>query len=60
MTDGETLTDNQREEILDVVDLSRCSASALQEALDANILPTRAVAVAALRFARQNSNSGVS
>lgn len=39
-----------------MLDLRRCSAAALQEALDANILPTRAVAEAALRFAKQNSN----
>ncbi|KAM7538409.1 hypothetical protein Aperf_G00000059531 [Anoplocephala perfoliata] len=53
----EALTDGLREEILSVLDLRRCSAAALQEALDANILPTRAVAEAALRFAKQNSNS---
>eukprot|EP00108_Taenia_solium_P009643 TsM_000411600 transcript=TsM_000411600 gene=TsM_000411600 len=55
----EALTDNLREEILGVLDLHRCSAAALQDALDANILPTRAVAEAALRFAKQNSAASV-
>ncbi|KAM3185996.1 hypothetical protein ACTXT7_005242 [Hymenolepis weldensis] len=55
-TNKETLTDGLREEILSVLDLRRCSATALQEALEANILPTRAVAEAALRFAKQKEN----
>uniref|UniRef100_A0A5K3F4K6 BTB domain-containing protein n=1 Tax=Mesocestoides corti TaxID=53468 RepID=A0A5K3F4K6_MESCO len=54
-TNKASLTDTLREEILGVIDLRRCSASGLQEALDANILPTRAVAEAALRFAKQNT-----
>ncbi|VDN98612.1 unnamed protein product [Rodentolepis nana] len=53
---NETLTDGLREEILSVLDLDRCSAVALQEALEANILPTRAVAEAALKFAKQKEN----
>lgn len=56
--DRECLDDNMREEILNVLDLSRCSASGLQEALDNNILPPRAVAEAALRFAKQSINTG--
>ncbi|KAH9282823.1 putative BTB/POZ domain-containing protein [Echinococcus granulosus] len=56
-SNNEALTDNLREEILGVLDLRRCSAAALQDALDANILPTRAVAEAALRFAKQNSTT---
>nr|CDS28887.1 WD repeat containing protein 86 [Hymenolepis microstoma] len=52
----ETLTDGLREEILGILDLHRCSAAALQEALEANILPTRAVAEAALKFAKQKEN----
>ena len=54
--DKDALTDSLREEILSVLDLQRCSAAALQEALNANILPTRAVAEAALRFAKHNLN----
>ncbi|VDM02359.1 unnamed protein product [Schistocephalus solidus] len=51
------LTDEDRKEICSVVDLSRCSPDALEEALDADLLPVRALAKAAIQMARTQSPS---
>ncbi|BHF65183.1 hypothetical protein SprV_0200819200 [Sparganum proliferum] len=51
------LTDEDRKEICSVVDLSRCSPDALEEALDADLLPVRVLAKAAIRMARAQSSS---
>lgn len=61
ITSGVEVPDSQKEEILDIIDFSRCSEDNLQRALDKEIIPLKTLCQAAINKARrykEEANNG--